>query len=382
MSAKADKPIFAIDSVETELQQIPFSAIKLDADSYAFRDAEDLNPEALKSLAEDIAVHGLTTPLLVKQLGEGSYLGLDCHRRHGAITANIEQGVAGFTADMLVPALVIGEGASELAIVSRAVAANVNRQAYSAEGRVRVAVRLKRLGMPEAEIARILGVGESTVARDLAVGSDDEMMDHIRAHRITATNAATLMKAAQDANRVDDLKAALAGWLEEVQVDIRVEDQRRAANDEDPLTGAEKWPQRYLTPGQVKAWRTSLEAGKPLGPAEFRYKAIVRREKGLAKIEIDRFSKFAHEMTATEMAKLYTRMADLTDDLQDVLLEKHNAEERERSSCDGSEPQPRGRQRLRAMGLQDLAAELGDENGDEAHQALLEATAAGGAEPE
>ena len=82
------------------------------------------------------------------------------------------------------------------------------------------------------------------------------------------------------------------------------------------------------------------------------------------------------------MAKLYTRVADLTDDLQDVLLEKHDAEERERTSCDGSEPQPRGRQRLRAMGLADLAAEFDVENGDEAPQAPLKATAPDEAKPE
>lgn len=173
---------FKPEHVKTEFQQVSLSSIVVRFTEYAFRDDDhlDISSEALKALAEDIRVHGgVHTPVLLKRLPDGRSLLLDGHRRYHALLSLVQEGVEGFDAEMEIPANVIVSDASELAMVARAVSANVQREPLSAEGRLKAVIRLHRLGMPHGEIARLLGVSESTVTRDVALGSDEEMLDHV-----------------------------------------------------------------------------------------------------------------------------------------------------------------------------------------------------------
>ena len=157
-------------------RQVPFRDLTARPDDYAFRDDDDLVTKGerskLKTLSEDIATtKGIHTPLLVRKQEGGKYLVLDGHRRFFATEMLVNQGVEGFDrATHTMPANVIVSNASELEMVARAVSANVQRQKYSGLGRIRAATRLKTLGMPEAEIGRILAVSETTISRDLIVG--------------------------------------------------------------------------------------------------------------------------------------------------------------------------------------------------------------------
>ena len=180
---------------------------------------------------------------------------------------------------------------SELGMVVRSISANVQRQGPSSLGRVRGVVRLKQLGMPEADIARLYNVGLTTIGRDLAVGTDAVMIDHIRNRHITATHGATLMKAAIEADREVDFKDAFHTWLNEMKVEITKEEKRRRDNDEDPLSDSQTWPQKYLSGEQVKTWRIALEKNLPLTEAGFRFKAMVRREKGQYRLDTGNLSR-------------------------------------------------------------------------------------------
>ena len=360
MSTTAKQPAesFTPERVETELQQVSLSSIVVRPTEFSFRDDDqlDVSSEALKSLAEDIRVHGgLHTPVLLKRLPDGRFLLLDGHRRYHALLSLVAEGVEGFTADIAIPANVIVSEASELAMVARAVSANVQREPLSAEGRLKAVIRLHRLGMPHGEIARLLGISEAIVARDVALGSDEEMLDHVQLHHITASNAATLIKLARDKGRLDEFKTMFDAWVEKVQQRLAEEDAIRADRDEGSLSLVEKWPQRYLSAEQVKVWKEALDKEEPFGEPSFRFKALLRNERGRKRIEIDSLSADVFDLSSDALAKVMERCLDLAADIEPVLLDKVAAEQRATESGDRLEGERPGVRRLRELGLEQLA---------------------------
>lgn len=326
---KAEKKVEQLqrEAAQTELQRIPYNKLVVRPEDFGFRDEDELltKGDSLKlgSLADDIAASGgIRTPLLVKRQDDGTYLVLDGHRRYYATRILIDKGVEGFSEDMLVPANVIVSDVSELEMVRSAAAANINRQDLSPLGRIRLAVRLNKLGMDAEHIALDLHVGKTTIERDLAVGDDEDMMDHVKAKNITATNAATLMKAATDADRVEEFKEAFDAWLEKVENAIQEKEDWLEANDKDPLPKAQTWPQKYLSPEQVKTWKVALEKKKPLVEASFKFKALISGKPGQQKLEISSLSKDLADLSAADLTKVYRRVKALSLQLPRLLEEK------------------------------------------------------------
>jgi ParB/RepB/Spo0J family partition protein len=342
---------FEIEPVQTDLREIMYSAIKVDPETNAYRDPEDFTEEALKPLAEDIACNGLCTPVLVQEQPDGVYLLHNGHRRHASIGQNIRKGIVGFSPDMTLPALVIVGNPGELATAARAISANIQTQSFSALGRVRAGSRLKKLGMPEAEIARCLAISESQLLRDLALGENPKWMEHVREHDVAATTAATLIKAGTDAERLDDLEKAFDAWLDQTYTAIYEEESQRRENDESSLTLSDKWAQKYLSREQIAAWIQALKSGEPLGAAVFRYRALVRREKGHRRLEIDGISKNIEDLSLSELAKVTARIADLDAELRRELREKAEAERRATQESEHVEGESPGQRLLKELGL-------------------------------
>ena len=360
MSTLSKQPAesFQPERVETELQQVSLSSIVVRPADFAFRDEEqlDVSNEALKSLAEDIRVHGgLHTPVLLKRLPDGRFLLLDGHRRYHALLSLVAEGVDGFAADVAIPANVIVSEASELAMVARAVSANVQREPLSAEGRLKAIIRLHRLGMPHGEIARLLCISESTVDRDVALGTDEEMLDHVQLHHLTASNAAALIKLARDKERLEEFKTMFKSWVEKVQQHLEEEETARADRDEGSLSPVEKWPQRYLSAGQVKVWKEALDKEEPFGEPSFRFKALLRNERGRKRIEIDSLSADVFDLSSDDLAKVMERCLDLAADIEPVLLDKVAAEKTATESEDRLGGERPGIRRLKELGLEELA---------------------------
>ena len=353
---------FVREPVKTELLQIPFNDLTARPEDYAFRDEDDLVTKGdklkLKALSEDIATtRGIHTPILVRQQDDGKYLLLDGHRRYYATEILVNQGVDGFDrATLTMPANVIISEASELEMVARAVSANVQRQRFSGLGRIRAAIRLKQLGMPDAEIARILGVSESTINRDLIVGGDREIMDHIREHHITPSDAARLMGEADKVDKVAQFKREFGRWLRETQADIQREQERLVQNDKDPLTGAQTWPQKYLKREQVDAWCNALKQKKEFQKPSFRFKALIEGKRGQQKIEIASLSKEVADLSAKDLTKVLKRCVSLTAQLQPLIEEKRLEEKTDED--DQSQWDNLAEQQLREMGFGDLVEGL------------------------
>ena len=284
MTKPKEKQTETVDrqSVETERRQIPYSQFVVRVEDYSFREEEEFSGPAMKSFEEEIiATRGITNELFARDMHDGTFLLLDGHRRFVALGNIIERQVSGFSREMLIPANVVVKDASERELLARAIGINFQRSPIGALGRVKAAVSLTRHGMPKQEIARILGIGTSTLDRDLLIGTTEWIMDHVKGHDIAPTNASALLEAAKKAKRVEEFRDEFEGWVANTKERLREENRRRQARDEDLLTGADLWPQKYLTRDQLDNWAEALRTGQPFGKPVFKFKAMIKREKGI-----------------------------------------------------------------------------------------------------
>lgn len=164
-----------------------------------------------------------------------------------------------------------------------------------------------------------------------------------------------LIKLARDTDRLDEFKAMFDAWVEKVQQRLEEEEAARAERDEGSLSPVEKWPQRYLSAEQVRVWKQALEKGEPFGEPSFRFKALLRDERGRKRIEIDPLSADVFDLSSENLAKVMERCLDLAADIEPVLLEKVAAEKRAVESRDRLDDERPGVRRLKELGLEKLA---------------------------
>lgn len=353
---EADSKQFVRQTVETELHKVPYRQLVVEPETYAFRDEEDWTESALSAFENEVtAAHGVTVPLIVRQLPDARYLVLDGHLRHLTLGNLIQKKVKGFHADMPVPVSVVVSEVSERELIALGVSANVHRRQFSALGRVRAAVSLLQHGMPKPEIAAILNIGTTTLDRDLLIGTTDWIMDHVKRHNITATTASSLLEAAKKVKRVEEFRDEFEGWVAKTKERLREENRRRQARDEDLLAGSDLWPQKYLTREQVENWGEALRNNQPFGQPAFKFRALIKRDKGIQRIEVDSLSKDINELSLVDAGKLYERFADLSEELIEVIKRKKQ-EEGQKSDNQGSSG--KGRESLRQRGFVDLADRL------------------------
>jgi len=363
---KKPADVFVLDRSTKTLLQVRFDKITAKEEDYAFREGSGSTPfseKALQPLREEIMEYGgIHVPILLRDLGNGTFLLVDGHRRYFSIKQLIEKKVVGYTADMLLPANVLATQTSELVTVATGLSANIHRQPLAYEGRVKASRKLFELGMPMASIAKLLGISESTVERDLLLASDEEMMRHVRSHSITATNAASLLAAASKHNRRDALVAHLTQWVEATKADIAAEVAALEAQDAElGVPVAKRWPQSRMTPELVKHWRIALEKGQDLADPGFRFKALVRKAGGIQRIEVDGLNKPVDEMTAGDVAKVLQRCVDLADALEPVLASKMAEEQGDEAEDAAARVSP-GQQRLQQLGWGQFASEPDDDS--------------------
>ncbi|MGA2619868.1 MAG: hypothetical protein ABSF26_19820 [Thermoguttaceae bacterium] len=354
-----------VEPLALELRQVEFRNIVTDAAANSYRDSDELSDEGVEPLAEDMAANGLITPWLALAQPDGKYLAKDCHRRYRAVALNIKRGVRGFTPEMPIPVHVLPKETTELAATRRAVAANVQRQSLSDIGTIRAAVHLKRLGATNAEIGQTLGKSESTITRLVKLGTNSTWMQHVMDHHISFSTAIRLLQVGEETNRLPDLDNAFADWVRDTMVEIDAEDNRRRAADMGSLTMSDKWPQKCLKAAQVDTWIEQLRAGRPLGPPEFRFKALILEDGGPQRLEIDGVSLDLDALPLEDLAKIAGRIADLHDDLERAVREKHAAQQQVREApADANRVRPS--QRLWGeLGLQRLIESASADTGED-----------------
>ncbi len=357
---------FKLPRPDMSVQHVPLSKIfaKPAENSYRGQEADPYSKDALKGLIESITMQGgIHTPFLLQARPDETYEVGDGHRRLYSLLQLIADGVAGFSADMLVPANILGIDTDELTFVTTSVSANVEREPLPAEGRMDAAMRLHRVGMPTQSIADLLHVSKVTVDRDLTLGKDEAAMRHVRELRtITMSNASKLLATANKAKRHDEFMAFLTEWGQQAQAAINAEVAARASRDEPPLAEAQRYPRSRMTNEMVNHWRQALEKKLPLTMPGFKFMASLNTENGVPRVVINSVVKPVADLSAADVAKIVRRCLDLAHELEPVLAAKAT-EENEASEADAAgEVTSPGLERLRALGFSQFAGETEDED--------------------
>jgi ParB-like chromosome segregation protein Spo0J len=346
---------FKLERPSMSVQQVVFSKIfaKPEDNSYRGREDDPYAEAALKGLMESIKMQGgINTPLLLQARPGDIYEVGDGHRRFYSLQRLIADGVAGFSAEMMVPANVLGVDTDVLAFVTASVSANIEREALPAEGRMDATLRLHKAGMPRQSIADLLHVSKSSVDRDITLGGDPEMMAHVRELRtISMSNASLLLATAEKAKRREEFKAFLTEWGKQAQAAIDVEVAARASRDEPPLAEAQRYPRSRMTGEMVRHWREAMEKKLPLTMPGFKFMASLSKESGPPRVEINVVSKPVADLTAADVAKIVRRCLDLAHELEPVLADKVAEENTEATEEAPGEKTSPGLARLRELGF-------------------------------
>jgi len=184
----------------------------------------------------------------------------------------------------------------------------------------------------------------------LLLAGDEEMMELVRSHCVTATNAASLLTAASKHERRDDLMAHLTQYVAATKAQIAAEVAALKAQDADSsMPAAKMWPQSRMAPELVRHWKIALEKNQDLADPGFRFKALVRKAGGIQRIEVDGLHKAVDEMTAGDVAKVLQRCVDLADALEPVLASKMAEEQGDEAEEAAARVSP-GQQRLQQLG--------------------------------
>lgn len=237
---------FKLERPSMSVQQVMLSKIfaKPEDNSYRGREDDPYSKDALKGFMESIKLqHGVSIPLLLQARSDGTYEVGDGHCRYFGLRHLVADGVEGYSADMLVPANVLGVDTNELTFVTASVSANMEREPLPTEGQMDAAMRLHKAGMPRQTIADILHISKSTVDRHITMMGDAEMMRHVRElYTLTMSNASQLLATANKAKRRDEFMAFLNEWHRQAQAEINAEIAARGSRDEPPLAEAHVIP--------------------------------------------------------------------------------------------------------------------------------------------
>ncbi len=377
---------FKLPRPEMSVQQIPLSKIfaKPEENSYRGQEADPYSKEALQGFMESIKMQGgIHTPLLLQARPDECFEVGDGHRRLFGLKWLIADGVAGFSADMLVPANILGIDTKELTFVTASVSANMDREPLPVEGRMDATMRLHKAGMPRQAISDLLHASKSTIDRDITLMGDVEMMRLVRELRtITLSNASLLLATANKAKRRDEFMSFLTDWGHRAQADINAEIAARASRDEPPLAEAQRYPRSRMTTEMVKHWRQALEKKLDLTMPGFKFMASLSTENGLPRVQINAVSKPVADMSAADVAKIVRRCLDLAHELEPVLAAKAT-EENEASEADAAgEVTSPGLERLRELGFSQFAGETEDDDQPEETADENDSDEESGSEPE
>ena len=355
-------PKFTRQKHQTTSEVAKIGDLITDAAAYSFRSPGDLKDDekSIMSLAESIASAGrLHNPLLVQEQPNGKFLVVDGHRRHAALRLLAKDGRAGFTEDKEVPCLVLPQAADELELLLSGGESNNMRESLVPEERAKWAVRVQELGADKPTIARTLGVSEKTIDRDIRIGRCDWLLEHVTAGDIRYSTATSLIDAAAEHGREDDLKEWFENdWLKKTEKAIRKKNEERIDQGKNAMSAKERRPERYLKKEQVKAWIDCLKqvSGEPVN-AEFRPLMLVGKDdQGITQIEIGSLKKPVPSMSKQDLARLSKSAFDFAEGVMQEAVRMEDVVETSTTSP--------GEERLRAAGLGAFLDEPADDDGE------------------
>ena len=311
--------------VEMVAMEVPLSSIMIEAETFSFREDGDLSDVTLASFADNIAVNGLTTPLLGVKRGTKVLIS-DGHRRYSAMMLLVRKGTRGWTMDRLIRVVLMPADTSKVEILARAISSNIQKQPFSGLGRALAAAALHHEGMPPAQIAGMFGVNVKTIDRDLSVASVPRAMGLVRdTHAIPFSTLATLVPKAQKFGRLSELFDAIDDFATWARGEFRKKNAELRVSGDAELTGEKIWPQRKLTKARIAAWEKALRKKLPFDQAEtVNFSASVQKEGGVQRIKVSSINMIVAEASLEDVKTVFERVTRFQKALKKALRDRGN----------------------------------------------------------
>lgn len=283
-----------VSNSDTNQITVKFRQLNVDSEAdYCHRRKDYLRDENLKQLAENIAVEGLQTPLLLKEAGPDSngemqYAILGGHRRFGAISLAMKRkfDIGRINESMDIPAILVSRDSEQNEIefaqdlMVKSIGDNSNRRDLTEDERLRIVKKCREMGVPDPRAASALGLSESQYRRLAAVIETDWLLEMVKEKKIGMSHAANLIMACKTRRQIEKLHVGLERWITKMEP-ILEQERANAQKLERNLTGSANSIKKYLNGKLVKHWLRCIEEDTDLDDtSDFNFGVLVDSEKG------------------------------------------------------------------------------------------------------
>jgi hypothetical protein len=316
-------------------RQIKLSQIEIDQEhDYCHRSEEALKPKNLEKLANNLAVEGQATPLVVVNSGRTNSLGLiifiliSGFRRffalHEAIRLQLD--IHRIHAEMLVDVveMVRGEGQSEESfqqdLLSRSIVENEQRLNFTVPEKLGIVRTLRAAGTPDPRAASDMCISETQYGRYLAIVSEPWMHEHVIGDCLGTTDAAELVKAAREHNRLKEVREDLEMWVADCRRKI---EQKRREKEKigKKLTSNAEQVKSYASRELTKHWIKLIAAGKRFDQdVQFHFGILVDTAAGT--IQVPRAELKLSELSVEDLQLLIGELNDGINKMLPLLKER------------------------------------------------------------
>lgn len=339
-------------NVTTKRTRVRLDQIVMEPEKFCHRPADALSEEKLKDIMDSLVLEGMQVPIEGYLDKDKRYVLIKGHRRVMSHKILVGKNTPNFSADMELEAIQL-ENATLEDVLVRSIADNAVRLNLDRVGRIRAAKRMHDAGVEEGRAAAALGVSTKTYQRDLLIAKYEWMFVHVMDGSIEATAAYEMLKVAEEANRVSELRADLDAWIAEKKRQLRQKEKLRKVQGGKELSPSEKQVRRMMPRHLVNHWLDLVGKGERFDEeAEWDYAARLDKEKG--QLYIGSINLNLDKGPVEQIAKVAAKLSLLSKLLVPVVQKRLSEQGKGR----GAEEPPYDLDYLNTIGATELANHL------------------------
>lgn len=260
---------------KTKLLTVKLSQLNVDREmDFCHREKGYDSDESVSQLADSIVTESLQTPLIVAIIGTDAngvvqYRIIAGHRRIAAIWLIIKRHLdrINFHPDMEIQVVLVepedyqDESEFDRELMIKSIADNAVRRDFTKDEQLDIVRKCRRMEIPDPRAAMALGLSEQQYSRLAAVVETPWLLDLVKQSCIGMSDAASLIKAADNESQKSLLRHGLNTWVKEKEV-VLLQERNNASKMGRTLTGSADRIKKYLTPALIKHWITCIRDAK------------------------------------------------------------------------------------------------------------------------
>ena len=312
------KDLTRVSHVTMKRIKVRLDQVVMEPERYSHRRSQAFKEENLQSLMDSLVLEGMQVPIEGFFDDQGRFVVVKGHRRVRAHQLLVGQHKPGFLDEMELEAVEVAN-ASPQDLLCRSIGDNVARLNYDRIERIDAAKRLYDQRVEETRAAVTLGVSVKSYRRDLLIARHPYMFQHIIDGSIEASGALTLLEAAEEHKRLDEVKEDFDAWVAQQKHLIRQKEKSLAAGQK--MSAAEKLVKKRLEKHLLEHWGKLIKQGKRFDDdAEWDYAAHLDLEK--RQLRISAVTLDVDKASPEDLAKVASRLSLCSKQLMPILKKR------------------------------------------------------------